>query len=383
MSYFKLNIYSLLILICLASCSSTYKTLNEKVDQVYIKKLEVSLNTKKLAQQINIFYFDNESKDLIEGISSNYYYYKRYAQYKPQLNFINLSNKNHDCLNLQKRKSFSITFMGLNNALDIKSNCLSLIKSSKSLVINLSGKSISQIKSSKILNISRDQDLQKILLHAKQRGGRRALVIDDLTTEDSKKITDLWTGLGGAVVARKSSLLSSQNQDLISKILSIEKSSTRNRKISRIIGIKTEHQPRKRTDVDSVILSTTLETARSLQPALDYNFANLLSVYLIPSWTEQENLSTRELDLERITIIDTPLMLNQAIRPLGLVGVKRSRKFSVGYDAYELALLLSTSNNFSYRGMSGLITKEGSSFKRESYITIFNKGRLEPLDNFN
>jgi hypothetical protein len=383
MSYFKLYISSLLIVICLAGCASTQKTLNEKSDQVYIKKLEVGLNNKKLPRQINIFYFAPNSEDLIEGISSNYYYYKRYAQYKPQLNFINLSDKNHDCLNLQEKKSFSITFVGKKSILDIKSNCLSIIQSSNSLVINHSGRSVNQFKGSKIFNIYRDQDLQKMLLHAKQKGSLRTLVIDDDTTKDGKKITDLWTKLGGTVVARKSSLESSQNQELISKILSIEKSVTRNRKLSRVIGIKTEHQPRKRTDVDSIILSTTLENARSLKPALEYNFANLLSVYLIPSWAEQENLSIKELDLERITIVDSPLMLNQTVKPLGLEGVKRSREFSMGYDAYELVLLLNTSNNFRYKGMSGLITKEGSSFKRESYITTFDKGRLEPLKNLN
>ena len=133
----------------------------------------------------------------------------------------------------------------------------------------------------------------------------------------------------------------------------------------------------------SIIQSTTLENARSLKPALEYNFANLLSVYLIPSWAEQENLSIKELDLERITIVDSPLMLNQTVKPLGLEVVKRSREFSMGHDAYELVLLLNTSNNFRYKGMSGLITKEGSSFKRESYITTFDKGRLEPLKNLN
>jgi len=380
MSYFKLYISSLLIVICLAGCASTQKTLNEKSDQVYIKKLEVSLNNKKLPRQINIFYFAPNSEDLIEGISSNYYYYKRYAQYKPQLNFINLSDKNHDCLNLQEKRSFSITFVGKKSTLDIESNCLSIIQSSNSLVMNHSGRSVNQFKGSKIFNIYRDQDLQKMLLHAKQKGSLRTLVIDDDTTKDGKKITDLWTKLGGTVVARKSSLESSENQELISKILSIEKSATRNRKLSRVIGIKTEHQPRKRTDVDSIILSTTLENARSLKPALEYNFANLLSVYLIPSWAERENLSIKELDLERITIVDSPLMLNQTVKPLGLEGIKRSREFSMGYDAYELVLLLNTSNNFRYKGMSGLITKEGSSFKRESYITTFDKGRLEPLN---
>ena len=118
----------------------------------------------------------------------------------------------------------------------------------------------------------------------------------------------------------------------------------RSRKLSRIIGLQIKNEPRKREDIDSIFLSTSLSNARSLKPALEYNFAENISVYLI-----QRN---------------------------------NSRNFAIGYDAYELVLLLDTSSkrDFNYFGLTGLITNKYPSIQKKSLHAKVINGKLEYQD---
>ena len=62
----------------------------------------------------------------------------------------------------------------------------------------------------------------------------------------------------------------------------MEQSKVRGRKISRIIGLPIKTEPRKREDIDSIFFSTSLSNARSLKPALEYNFADNISCVFNP-----------------------------------------------------------------------------------------------------
>jgi outer membrane PBP1 activator LpoA protein len=251
------------------------------------------------------------------------------------------------------------------------------------LVLNLSKNKIFIPKNFSYLNLEKKSIIRNILAKGIKEGNLRSIIIDDQNTNDKGDIAKIWKDLGGSVVVQASLEKQSTSQKLFSKILLLEQSENRNRKLSREISLALEHEPRRRKDVDLFIISTNLKNLRSLKPALDYNLANSLPVYLIPEWGEKENLKEKEIDLESSFITGMSLMLNARINPSNLEEIRKSERFAAGYDAFELAVLLNNQKKISYLGMMGLISNKTEKLELTPLIGKIKKGEIEflhPID---
>ena len=380
----KQNIILFLLFLCLLSCSSNPTSPIDPKKNIFITKPEVAFNIKNLPKQINVFYFNSDidaedSSPLLQGITDNYYYYKEEIGYAPELNFIDFSDNVYCMENMTLLKeSFSIGLLFNQDYSLLDNNCYQRFLKLKGLVVTKN--KIMGVKESALreFNINREVDIKNLLNIAKNNGGLRAIIIDDSTTKDKALVKKIWENMDGEVVSSVSSEKKISSQKLLSKILLLEQSKVRGRKLSRIIGLPIKTEPRKREDIDSIFLSTSLSNARSLKPALEYNFADNISVYLIPSWSEDEHLTDSELDLEKVMISEMPFLLNTNTS----FKETNSRNFAIGYDAYELVLLLETSSrrNFNYFGLTGLITNEYPSIQKKSLHAKVINGKLEYQD---
>lgn len=380
----KQNIILFLLFLCLLSCSSNPISPIDPKKNIFITKPEVAFNIKNLPKQINVFYFNSDidaedSSPLLQGITDNYYYYKEEIGYAPELNFIDFSDNVYCMENMTLLKeSFSIGLLFNQDYSLLDNNCYQRFLKLKGLLVTKN--KIGGVKKPKLreFNINREVDIKNLLKIAKNNGGLRAVIIDDSTTKDKALVKKIWENMDGEVVSSVSSEKKISSQKLLSKILLLEQSKVRGRKLSRIIGLPIKTEPRKREDIDSIFLSTSLSNARSLKPALEYNFADNISVYLIPSWSEDEHLTDSELDLEKVMISEMPFLLNTNTSFKGT----NSRNFAIGYDAYELVLLLETSSrrNFNYFGLTGLITNEYPSIQKKSLHAKVINGKLEYQD---
>ena len=380
----KQNIILFLLFLCLLSCSSNPVSPIDPKKNIFITKPEVVFNIKNLPKQINVFYFNldidaEDSSPLLQGITDNYYYYKEEIGYAPELNFIDFSDNVYCMENMTLLKeSFSIGLLFNQDYSLLDNNCYQRFLKLKGLVVTKN--KIMGVKESALreFNINREVDIKNLLNIAKNKGGLRAIIIDDSTTKDKALVKKIWENMDGEVVSSVSSEKKISSQNLLSKILLLEQSKVRGRKLSRIIGLPIKTEPRKREDIDSIFLSTSLSNARSLKPALEYNFADNISVYLIPSWSEDEHLTDSELDLEKVMISEMPFLLNTNTS----FKETNSRNFAIGYDAYELVLLLETSSrrNFNYFGLTGLITNEYPSIQKKSLHAKVINGKLEYQD---
>jgi hypothetical protein len=377
----KQNIILFLLFLCLLSCSSNPVSPIDPKKNIFITKPEVAFNIKNLPKQINVFYFNSnidaeDSSPLLQGITDNYYYYKEEIGYAPELNFIDFSDNIYCMENMTLLKeSFSIGLLFNQDYSLLDNNCYQRFLKLKGLVVTKN--KIMGVKELKLreFNINREVDIKNLLNIAKNNGGLRAIIIDDSTTKDKALVEKIWKNMDGEVVSSVSSEKKISSQKLLSEILLMEQSKVRGRKISRIIGLPIKTEPRKREDIDSIFFSTSLSNARSLKPALEYNFADNISVYLIPSWSEDEHLTDNELDLEKVMISEMPFLLNTNTS----FQKTNSRNFAIGYDAYELVLLLNTSSrrNFNYFGLTGLITNEYPLIQKKSLHAKVIKGKLE------
>lgn len=380
----KQNIILFLLFLCLLSCSSNPISPIDPKKNIFITKPEVAFNIKNLPKQINVFYFNSDidaedSSPLLQGITENYYYYKEEIGYAPELNFIDFSDNVYCMENMTlSKESFSIGLLFNQDYSLLDNNCYQRFLKLKGLVVTKN--KIGRVREPKLreFNINREVDIKNLLSIAKNNGGLRATIIDDSTTKDKALVKKIWENMDGEVVSSVSSGEKISSQNLLSEIFLLEQSKVRGRKLSRIIGLPIKTEPRKREDIDSIFLSTSLSNARSLKPALEYNFADNISVYLIPSWSEDEYLTDSELDLEKVMISEMPFLLNTNTS----FKETNSRNFAIGYDAYELVLLLETSSrrNFNYFGLTGLITNEYPSIQKKSLHAKVINGKLEYQD---
>ena len=381
----KQNIILFLLFLCLLSCSSNPVSLIDPKKNIFITKPEVAFNIKNLPKQINVFYFNSDidaedSSPLLQGITDNYYYYKEEIGYAPELNFINFSGNAYCMENITLLKeSFSIGLLFNQDYSLLDNNCYQKFLKLKGLVVTKN--KIIGVKDQRLreFHISREVDIKNLLDIAKNKGGMRAIIIDDSTTKDKALVKKIWENMDGEVVSSVSSEIKISSQELLAEILLLEQSKVRSRKLSRIIGVQIKNEPRKREDIDSIFLSTSLPNARSLKPALEYNFADNISVYLIPSWGEEGSLTNNELDLEKVVISEMPFLLNTNTSFQEINSRNNSRNFAIGYDAYELVLLLDTSSrrNFNYFGLTGLITNKYPSIQKKSLHAKVINGKLE------
>jgi hypothetical protein len=385
MSCIKYNLSSILILLLTLGCSvGSYNTSNIE-DKTYISKSDISLNAKSSPNKINIFYYDSEPEDFLAGFTLNYFYTKNKTQYNPELLFVNLEKNAELCNKKFKvtRNSYSIIYLKNNDIDFINLDCVYGMVDKSVLVLNLSKNKIFIPKNFSYLNLEKKSIIRNILAKGIKEGNLRSIIIDDQNTNDKVDIAKIWKDLGGSVVVQASLEKQSTSQKLFSKILLLEQSENRNRKLSREISFALEHEPRRRKDVDLFIISTNLKNLRSLKPALDYNLANSLPVYLIPEWGEKENLKEKEIDLESSFITGMSLMLNARINPSNLEEIRKSERFAAGYDAFELAVLLNNQKKISYLGMMGLISNKTEKLELTPLIGKIKKGEIEflhPID---
>ena len=81
-------------------------------------------------------------------------------------------------------------------------------------------------------------------------------------------------------------------------------------------------------------------------------------------------------------MIDRPWMLNTKIPYLESLPQRRNRNFAVGYDAYEITLLLNnppSSKQFQLSGMSGNITYNGRDLLRKSLKVSIQDGLFKVI----
>ena len=386
MNYLNKLLIIFLNLTLFVSCTSNIP--NNTFDSnkvISIDKPRVMYEVKKLPKSINIFLSDTKGikeKEFINGFSANYYYFKEQINYSPDINFITIKelNKKNCSLNM-KNNDYSVIFLTEVFLKSLKAPCLTKILKLKAVLINSNNYPEVNEKIQVVLNFNMKTEYENLLKYAKTNGSHNALIIDEKDTLDKHILNEIWLELDGNVLESSTSN-SKSNQHLLSKVLLIESSKERSRKLSRALSSPLESNPRRRMDVDTIIMSVSLREARSLKPELEYNFGETLSVYLLPNWKDQGFYLDKEIDLERVSVIDLPWMFNSEISYLRNLPKKRNRYFAFGYDSYDIALLLnnpSTTRQFTFTGMSGELSYKDRSLSRKSLKIEISEGLFKVI----
>ncbi|HET9390726.1 MAG TPA: penicillin-binding protein activator [Steroidobacteraceae bacterium] len=155
--------------------------------------------------------------------------------------------------------------------------------------------------------------------------------------------------------------------DAITRVLRINDSDARHRRLESILGTKLEYEPRRRGDLDFIFAPAPANIERLLRPQLRFHFAGDVPTYATSDAFEADPRNNQE--LEGLMFPDMPWILGgelpDAVRsvvhdawPNG-GGPRLGRLFAFGFDAYRLATALRGNagvTNLQLDGLTGHLT---------------------------
>ena len=374
-----------IIVLFLFSCSSNPKSIIERnQEELLIEKPQIDYKLNSLPKDINVIYFSNPKiqkpfPEEVKGLLTNYYSFSRKNNYFPSIKFINL-NKVDSCSMALSQGAYNFIFLIKDSVDNNPYNlCLDRFVHKNTLIISDFDKEHVP-NNYKIFLVNRNNDKYE-LIRFMNSYSNYAMIIDNEITDDKYKIGEFWKREFNKDIAEYRTFNKTESTQVIfSNLLLSDQSLKRKRKLSRIISKDLEHKLRTRQDIDALFLSVNTQEARSLKPALDYNYFEGMDVFLANDWEGGFQFLKADKDLEDVISIEIPFML-QSTLPNDLKSLKnKSRNFAIGYDAFEVVLLIKGTRNLNgtaYKGLTGKITFENGGIKRQSTIFKVKNGDYE------
>ena len=370
------NIYIILIILLVSSCSSISKNIDSESSNTLIQKPEFNYKIKSLPQIINIFFFQKDENMLlpqeIQGFIENSYFYSSRISYNPKILLSPITDT--QCEIEANNANLNIVFHVSNEALDRSyKECIQDLPKTKTLLVS---NKLDEIGFENTFIVSREEEKYKLIQNISVNSSR-FVVIDSKNNMDKKSIVNLLEDSKKEIVTSKTYKNDVTGQGMFSEILLVDRSKERTRKLSRRISKNLSADSRSREDIDSFFLSVDLKEARNLKPALDYVSQNDFDIFILNSWNTNESYQPLEKDLIGSVHSDMPIMMPIQM-PNFIDDENRTREFAIGYDAFEIILLRYSSinsRNFIYKGLTGKIKLDRGENKRSPYVfEITNEG---------
>jgi len=217
-------------------------------------------------------------------------------------------------------------------------------------------------------SLSPEDEARQVARRAASLGQYRALALAPNTPWGRRLLTSFQTELqaqGGQILDFQ--FYDPNNPDFsnsIQRLLLIDESQARRKRLNANMGIKLEYEPRRRADIDLIFLAARATSGKLIRPQLRFHYAGAIPTYST-SAIYQEG-SRNNSDLNGIMFPDVPWV----IAPDGLSldirqtladywpdqAERRSRLYALGFDAYRLIPMVnSASHDQEIEGMTGTL----------------------------
>lgn len=236
-----------------------------------------------------------------------------------------------------------------------------------------------------------EDDGVQIAQRAREDGAQRALILmrdAPWSTRVADAFTDSFGQLGGEIVATRRFGTIAQIREAVAAALLIDESEERAAGIRRLVAGNLEFTPRRRRDIDTIIVIVDPASGRTLKPALDYYFARDLPVYASSHINDGSLGAGSASPLDGIRFCDMPwrLLPLEARARVDLAWPNASDGttsfHALGFDAWRLHAELSELNDprARFSGVTGelALTPDGR-LRRELQWALIRSGRAQPL----
>ena len=360
------NKFLIISIVLLWSCSSNPIIDNDISQFTVIQKPELSYRVNNLPKSIKVYYFQEESYEglpsEIEGFLVNSYFYQSNLSYRPNIEIHKLDNR--DCNLSNDTKGLVILFnISFQNDLN-KLECIK--KFSKSNTFYISNSFNLGFNNNFIV----DQSTEKQILISRIPDNLKKFVFFDTEIQGDETSMELLKEAKKEIIIQSTYSTKQNTQNLMSEILLSDRSNERKRKLSRRLSKTLAGDPRTREDIDSFFLSVNVEEARIIKPALDFISEKDFDVYILNNWRKDIAYELADKDLIGTINSDLPIMM-PIILPKHIPSEKRSRRFGIGYDTFEIVLLrygAVNTRNYLYKGLTGKIDVNRSGVRRSAYV---------------
>ncbi len=177
----------------------------------------------------------------------------------------------------------------------------------------------------------------------------------------------------------------------VAQLLGTQESKERARELQGIVG-KLEYEPRRRADIDAVVLLTPPEDARQIKPLLAFHYGSGIPVYGSSRIYSGIARPDKNHDLDDVLYTEIPWLVNQT-SPLRedvnyLAGANNfERLYALGVDAYQLAPRLELMAKFpesQLQGVTGMLRiNEHAQIRRTLEWATFVNGKVNPKLSLN
>lgn len=221
-------------------------------------------------------------------------------------------------------------------------------------------------------------------------GHRRAVAMVPTGDRGERLLTafnEQFRAMGGEVLAYETYVPeAADHSDVIERLMLLNDSVARYRRMRSLIGAPLQFEPRRRADVDVIFLGATASNARQLKPQLRFHYSGDLPV-IATSSVHNPSQSEPVADLNGIAFAEIPWLLDamdalptplDSVRN-ALPNVRRQpRLHALGHDALTLALSI-YAGNFPVTGLPGatghLTLDNDGNFQRQTGWAQFSEGR--------
>lgn len=217
---------------------------------------------------------------------------------------------------------------------------------------------------------------------------RNAMIIQssaDWSKRASQTFSQEWLSSGGVLVSNTTLTEAKNFSAEIERSLLLPTSRARHQRLENIIGQKIEFTPRRRNDIDMIVIFANSKQTRSIKPLLAYHYAGKLPVYSSSHINDGIEHTTENRDLNDIIFNEIPWVLEphalkRQVAERYVTNKKLGRLFAMGLDAFYLhprIEQLRQAPDSQLQGMTGRLSLQDNRVKRELQIAEFVKGRAK------
>ncbi len=195
---------------------------------------------------------------------------------------------------------------------------------------------------------------------------------------------------GGTALSIERFFRTDNLREVTADLLGINTSRQRAIAVEQTVGQNIEFEPRRRQDVDAIVMIAPPTLARQFKPLFAFYFASNIPVYSSSLVYEGKPDPSRDRDLDQVRFTDLPWVLDSDQRfrqtageAFPNMGGQLGRLFAMGADAYHLSArlpVLKQVEGSALEGQTGRLTmsKDGR-IRREQMWAIFQKGEPQTL----
>ena len=233
--------------------------------------------------------------------------------------------------------------------------------------------------------LSLEEEARQLAQHGRQQGYKNVLIIhaqSPWAERANRAFQQHWQQLGGKISDSISFSGDGDHAQSISSGLHIDVSKQRRKNMQKLLGQNLKFEPRRRQDVDLVVMLALPQDARQLVPTLAFHHAAKIPVFASHHAYQGPTQTTRDRDLNNIYFTDLPWMLeaDNTVTKVQEVWPNRqryNRLFALGADAFRLFPRLEQMQMFPatrVRGLTGLLRLEEDAIKAKLSWARFRNG---------